>query len=58
VPYFSSVAIADLDGDGRNDLAVTGNGVVTVLLQDAAPLAPGGFSTAGTYTAGPTPSTW
>jgi FG-GAP-like repeat/FG-GAP repeat len=51
-PYFSSVAIADLDGDGRNDLAATGNGVVTVLLQDAAPLDPGGFSGAVTYDAG------
>jgi len=51
-PYFSSVAIADLDGDGRHALAATGNGVVTVLLQDAAPLDPGGFSGAVTYAAG------
>ena len=55
VPNFSSVAIADLDGDGRNDLATTGDGVVTLLFQDAAPLAPGSFSVAGTYTAGPNP---
>ena len=55
VPYFSSVAIGDLDGDGRNDLAVTGNDAVTVLLQDAAPLAPGSFAVKDTYTPGPKP---
>jgi hypothetical protein len=55
-PYFSSVAIADLNGDGRNDLAATGNGVITVFLQDAAPLAPGNFSDASTYTAGLQPT--
>lgn len=55
-PSFGSVAIGDLDGDGRNDLAATGNGVVTVLLQDAAPLAPGNFSSAASYTTGPQPA--
>jgi hypothetical protein len=55
VSYFSSVATADLDGDGRNDLAVTGGGVVAVLLQDATPLPAGDFSVGGTYTAGPDP---
>jgi hypothetical protein len=56
VSYFSSVAIADLDGDGRNDLVVTGDGVVTVLLQDATPVAGGSFSVAGTYAAGSDPT--
>jgi hypothetical protein len=55
-PAFGSVAIGDLDGDGRNDLAATGNGVLNVLLQDAAPLAPGGFSDVATYTTGPQPA--
>jgi len=52
--YASSLAISDLNGDGRVDLASTGtgSGLVSVMLQDAAPAAPGRFSKISSYSAG------
>jgi len=48
----TSVAIADIDGDGRNDLATTTGNSVIVLLQDPAPTSPGSFTARLPYTAG------
>ena len=48
----TSVAIADIDGDGRNDIATTTGGTVIVLLQDPEPASPGTFTAGNPYPAG------
>jgi hypothetical protein len=48
----SSVAIADVDRDGRNDLAATTGNSVIVLLQDPVPAAPGSFTAGLPYASG------
>ena len=48
----TAVANADIDGDGRNDLAVTTGDTVIVLLQDHAPAVAGGFAERASYTTG------
>jgi hypothetical protein len=59
---YTAIASGDLNGDTRPDLAITSyassdsTDPVTVLLQDAAPLAPGDFSSAASYTTGQQPA--
>ena len=50
----TSIAIADIDGDGRLDIAATSCDpqVVRIILQDALPTPPGQFSTITNYSAG------
>lgn len=48
----TAVAIADIDGDGRNDLAATTGDTVVVLLQDHAPAPAGSFSGRTSYASG------
>jgi hypothetical protein len=52
IPNVSSIAIADINNDDRNDLAVTSEDSVIVLLQDSPPALPGNFTVSATYTAG------
>jgi len=48
----TAVTIADIDGDGRNDLAATTGDTVIVLLQDHAPAPAGGFASRASYATG------
>jgi len=48
----TSVAIADIDRDGRSDLATTTGNSVIVLLQDPAPAPPGSFTPSLPYATG------
>ena len=47
------VAIADLNNDGRNDLAVTSRESLFVYLQDSQPAKPGNYTIGGTYDVSP-----
>jgi hypothetical protein len=48
----TAVAVADIDGDGRNDLAATTGDTVIVRLQDHAPAPAGSFSGSTVYASG------
>lgn len=56
-PVPESIVVADFNGDNRPDIAVTnpGEGVVSVLLNNAAPLTMGTYGLRKTYAAGTTP---
>jgi len=50
--FITSVTIADMDGDSRNDLVVTSGGMATVIMQEPEPVAPGTFVASTSYNTG------
>ena len=52
IAHATSVAMADIDRDGRNDLALTAGDSAIVLLQDPHPAPPGNFSNPVSYPSG------